>query len=363
MYAEDLRILNDPSAARPKIDGVIKALNKSAARLPKIISLFSGAGGLDLGFKQAGFPIAIAIDQSEAAVRSHQKNFPHTQAHVADLVALEPAGVVAHARASIEPGQQVGVIGGPPCQGFSRANTNGAQSCDPRNRLPALYLEIVGALQSVYTVEFLVFENVLGIRDKRHEAIYRALLGGIAALGFEIAEHELCALDFGVPQSRRRIVLSGLRAKQDYPPAIPRAREGLKTVREAIGGLAEPTYYKRGLQPKDLPIHPNHWTMQPKSSRFERPDLWKADGRSFKRLNWDAESPTVAYGHREIHIHPNGHRRLSIYEAMLLQGFPKWFVLEGNFSEQVEQVSNAVPPPLARSVARAIQRSLNWRSR
>lgn len=101
--------------------------------------------------------------------------------------------------------------------------------------------------------------------------------------------------------------------------------------------------------------------MQPKSERFEMPRPEIAEQRSFKRLDWDSPSRTIAFGHREIHVHPDGHRRLSIYEALLLQGFPKTFVLEGNLSEQVEQVSNAVPPPLARSVALAVRRALNGR--
>lgn len=354
--------MNALPAARPKIGDEMKAPDESEAQLPKIISLFSGAGGLDLGFKQAGFSIAMAIDRSEAAIRSHRKNFPRTATLAADIVVLEPQGVVGRVRESIGLGQRVGVIGGPPCQGFSRANTNGTQKGDPRNRLPALYLEIVRALQAFYAVEFLVFENVPGIRDQRHKTTYRALVDGISALGYRMTEHDLCALDFGVPQNRRRIVLSGLRGSQKDCPVIPRARKGLKTVREAIAGLAEPAYYRMGLRPEDIPVHPNHWTMQPKSVRFERSGAEKADGRSFKRLNWDAESPTVAYGHREIHVHPNGHRRLSIYEALLLQGFPKRFVLEGNLSEQVEQVSNAVPPPLARGIALAIRRALRGKS-
>jgi DNA (cytosine-5)-methyltransferase 1 len=94
--------------------------------------------------------------------------------------------------------------------------------------------------------------------------------------------------------------------------------------------------------------------MKPKSPRFRRPHAVSIDGRSFKRMSWSDASPTIAFGNREIHIHPTGTRRLSIYEAMLLQGFPASFVLEGNLSEQVEQVSNAVPPPLAKSVAAAI---------
>ncbi len=330
--------------------------------LPKIVSLFSGAGGLDLGFQDAGFTISVAIDIAAAAVRTHKKNFPHSSAVVGDLIKLQPTGVVEHVMRKLTPGQRIAVIGGPPCQGFSRANT-GALSTDPRNRLPKLYLEIVEALQRLYTVEFIVIENVLGIRDKKHVQTYRELIQGIADIGFDVTEKELCSADFGVPQNRRRIVLSGMRAGQGYTPVKPRKRIGLKTVREAIGGLEEPAFFKYGLDSKDFPVHPNHWTMQPKSPRFlaSETETETVEGRSFRRLKWDAPSPTIAFGHREIHVHPDGRRRLSIYEALLLQGFPKTFVLEGNLSEQVEQVSNAVPPPLARSVALAVKRALNGR--
>lgn len=332
---------------------------KSASRkgLPKIVSLFSGAGGLDLGFKEAGFTISVAIDAADAAIRTHKKNFPRTKAVVGDLIKLKPAGVVEQVKGKLKPGQRIAVIGGPPCQGFSRANASSLSS-DPRNKLPKLYLEIVEALKCLYTVEFIVFENVLGIRDKKHAKTYQALVKGIADLGFDVTEKELCSADFGVPQNRRRIVLSGMRKEQCYTQVKPRKRQGLKTVRDAIGGLEAPAYFKRGLRPEDMPLHPNHWTMQPKSPRFEKPEPEISEQRSFKRLNWDLPSRTVAFGHREIYVHPDGHRRLSIYEAMLLQGFPKSFVLEGNLSEQVEQVSNAVPPPLARSVALAVKRAL-----
>lgn len=328
--------------------------------LPKIVSLFSGAGGLDLGFKEVGFTISVAIDAAAAAIRTHRKNFPRTKAVVADLTQLQPQGVVDRVSEKLERGQRIAVIGGPPCQGFSRANT-GAQSDDPRNRLPTLYLKIVEELQRHYIVEFIVFENVLGIRDKKHAKTYAALTQGIADLGFDVTEKELCSVDFGVPQNRRRIVLSGMREDQGYSQVKPRKRKGVETVREAIGELQAPVYFQHNLKPEDIPVHPNHWTMQPKSPRFENPESETGDGRSFKRLSWDTKSPTIAFGHREIHVHPDGRRRLSIYEALLLQGFPKDFVLEGNLSEQVEQVSNAVPPPLARSVALAVKRALDRR--
>lgn len=356
-YFRESNSLSVGVTTTPTAEAALKA-PASRNSLPKIVSLFSGAGGLDLGFKDAGFTISVAIDAADAAIRTHRKNFPSTKAVVADLIKLRPEGVVEHVQEKLTPGQRIAVIGGPPCQGFSRANT-GAQSNDPRNQLPKLYLEIVGELQRLYTVEFIVFENVLGIRDKKHVETYKALIQGIADLGFDVTEKELCSVDFGVPQNRRRIVLSGMRSGQGYSQVIPQKHKGMKTVREAIGHLKAPAYFKLGLKPEDIPEHPNHWTMQPKSPRFENPEAETGDGRSFKRLNWDTASPTLAFGHREIHVHPDGRRRLSIYEALLLQGFPEEFVLLGNLSEQVEQVSNAVPPPLARSVALAVKLALD----
>jgi DNA (cytosine-5)-methyltransferase 1 len=256
---------------------------------------------------------------------------------------------------------RIGIIGGPPCQGFSRANVKG-KAADPRNELPKLYVRIVRKLQRAYRVEFVVFENVLGMRDKKHAAKYNALVRGLCRLGLDVAEQELCALDYGVPQLRRRVILAAMAKGASVPNLRPRRRSGTGNVKEAIGGLSAPVFFAHGLTGDEIPIHPNHWTMNPKSPRFKGRGTGRPT-RSFKRLSWNKPSPTIAFGHREIHVHPNGRRRLSIFEAMLLQGFPKTFVLEGNLSEQVEQISNAVPPPLARSVASAFRRALQTRSR
>lgn len=342
-----------PPPEAPSTQGAIAP----SAELPQIVSLFCGAGGLDWGFHQEGFQIPLAIDISEAAIRTHKRNFSATHSVAADLVQLKPLGVYKLVREKVPERSRIGVIGGPPCQGFSRANAM-SQADDPRNELPQLYLNIVKRLQKAYTVEFVVFENVLGIRDKKHAEKYEALIKGLDALGFDVTEKELCALDYGVPQDRRRIVLSAMRKKQGYGVVRPEKRDGPKTVREVIEKLATPKFFDRTLKPTDIPVHANHWTMQPKSPRFSNPDGNYPDGRSFKRLVWDKASPTVAFGHREIHIHPSGTRRLSIYEAMLLQGFPEDFVLEGNLSQQVEQVSNAVPPPLGRSIAAAVKAAM-----
>jgi DNA (cytosine-5)-methyltransferase 1 len=322
-----------------------------------VVSLFSGAGGLDLGFHEAGFRIAVALDSSVAAIRTHKRNFPATASEVTDLSLVQAEGVLSRVQKHVPIGAKIGVIGGPPCQGFSRANTHSTAD-DPRNAYPALYLDIVKKLQEAYEVEFVVFENVLGIRDKKHLATYDSLVKQLGASGFDITEEELCALDFGVPQNRRRVLVCGMRKLKGYLPVSLRKTPGKKTVAEAIGTMQPPAFFSRDLDPTTFPEHPNHWTMRPKSPRFLKPDAITVDGRSFKRLRWHESSPTIAFGHREIHVHPDGTRRLSIFESMRLQGFPDEFVLEGNLSEQVEQVSNAVPPPLAHSVASAVKRAL-----
>ncbi|MBA4304004.1 MAG: DNA (cytosine-5-)-methyltransferase [Sphingobacteriaceae bacterium] len=323
--------------------------------ITKVVSLFCGAGGLDLGFRNEGFEVVLAIDSEEAAIATHKRNFIETMSVRADLTEIGPLGVLELVRSKINENDRIGIIGGPPCQGFSRSNPNSNPE-DPRNSLPALYVQIISELQRHYNVDFVVFENVLGMKDKKHSDKYRALVDGLSALSFSVDERELCAFDFGVPQKRYRIIISALSQSFAFQSLQVEKRKGQLSVREAIGELCEPAYFNRTLKSNEIPLHPNHWTMRPKSKRFQEENLARANKtRSFRRLSWDKASPTIAFGNREIHVHPNGKRRLSIYEAMLLQGFPNSFILEGNFSEQVTQISNAVPPPLAQSIAVAIK--------
>jgi DNA (cytosine-5)-methyltransferase 1 len=344
----------------------VRGANKSpeaTGTLPKTVSLFSGAGGLDLGFQEAEFPLSFAVDLSAAAIQTHRRNFKDAVSVVADLSMLGPSGVLKYLDKILEPGESIGVIGGPPCQGFSRANTGSAAN-DPRNRLPLLYLQIVEALQEKYTVEFVLFENVLGIRDAKHSVTFCGILSKFREIGLTPDVSEYSALDYGVAQTRNRVIISGFRKEVvawKFKPAKVAAKD--LTVRAKIGTLPEPAFFARGLDKSAIPHHENHWTMRPVSKRFSQPGGADRAGRSFRRLEWDKPSPTVAYGHREIHVHPEGRRRLSIYEAMLLQGFPSTFVLEGTLSSQVEQVSNAVPPPLAWSLATAIKVAMRQASR
>ena len=321
--------------------------------LPKVVSLFCGAGGLDKGYHDAGFDVVLAIDYSAAAIRTHRRNFTNTRSVQADLEEIGADGVLAELADLVDRGESIGVIGGPPCQGFSRANNQSVAS-DPRNKLPLLYLDVVEALQGEYGVEFVLFENVVGIRDKKHAEVFSGILSRFQEIGLTSNVDEYSALDFGVAQTRNRVIISAFASSDVARTFRPKkVRRSDLTVRSVIEDLPHPKFFERGLIPESIPHHPNHWTMQPRSKRFSAPGGVQSGERSFRRLDWDKPSPTIAFGHREINVHPNGRRRLSIFEAMLLQGFPKTFVLEGTLSEQVEQVSNAVPPPLARALAKA----------
>jgi len=323
----------------------------------QLISVFSGAGGMDHGFHQAGFRTIFSADNNEAAVNTFNRNFPGRVSHCVDLGKTYAKNFLAMIESASPRCQPKGIIGGPPCQGVSRGNTQ-SRSSDPRNTLMTTYTRLLNALEEQYGIDFFVFENVPDLQSIRNENRYTTLMRALRKC-FVVHQKILNAADFGVPQNRERLFIVGINKKHRQAEnfKFPVGSGVRKSVRQTIRNLPPPTFFKRGICGEDIPHHPNHWTMNPKSPRFFAPE-GTSTGRSFRRLDWDQPSHTVAYGHREIHVHPNGTRRLSIYEAMLLQGFNPAYRMLGNLSEQVTQVSNAVAPPVAFALAKAIRRLL-----
>jgi DNA (cytosine-5)-methyltransferase 1 len=324
-----------------------------------IISLFSGAGGLDLGFEQEGFSVVVAYDKRSAAVDTYNHNREAKVARQVDLSSFTGHEIINEVQQSESVKPLRGVIGGPPCQPFSHSNVH-LKKDDIRRSLPARYAVILKTLNEHYELDFFVFENVRGINFRRHFREFARFRDLFRDAGFRLFEGLLDAVDFGVPQKRPRVFVVGFNKEKygEWGFVFPKADgTSIRTLADAIRGLPEPKFFERGLSPENIPHHPNHWTMQPRSEKFRNGFLKEGQnhGRSFRVLAWDKPSWAVAYGHREIHIHPSGKRRLSIYEAMLLQGFPKEYQLLGTLSDQVQQVSDAVPPPLARTLARSIR--------
>lgn len=328
-----------------------------------VLSLFSGAGGLDLGFERTGFEPRLALDFDPVAVETYNWNRRGriSPARVVDLSLASPTQIAAMwNQASPEIGPR-GVIGGPPCQAFSVSNVHRLEE-DPRARLPLAYAAILAGLNQRWQLDFFLFENVAGLGHRPHAASLERFKERFAEAGFEnVHEFYLDAVDFGVPQHRRRMFIAGVRRESGISFQPPAGNQTTRvTVRDTIGELAEPMAYRRGDRPVRHGLHANHWYMNPRSRKFEdgslRPgEMW---GRSFRTLRWDEPSWTVAYGHREVHVHPGGKRRLSMFEAMLLQGFPPEYELCGSLTDQIRQVSDSVPPPLAAALAHAIGAAL-----
>jgi DNA (cytosine-5)-methyltransferase 1 len=327
----------------------------------RILSLFCGPGGFDEGFRQAGFTTGLAFDSDAISVKTHQRNHPEAHALVADLTRLR-AGKIIKTWTERYSEAPVGVIGGPPCQSFSKGNSR-PNGDDPRHDLPGHYARLLRGLNRRFALDFFVFENVPGLSWDRNGDRLEQFKSLFRRAGFEIHQDTLDAQYFGVAQSRPRIFVVGIN-KDKYPGLDFKFPAGSSsapaTVESTISALPEALHYRKGLQPEEIPFHPNHWCMAPKSAKFKRGRLkpGKYIGRSFRVLVWNQPSYTVAYGHREVHVHPTGRRRLSVFEAMLLQGFTHDYVLLGTLSDQIRQVSEAVSPPVARALAESIRKQL-----
>ena len=327
-----------------------------------LLSLFCGAGGLDVGFETTEYEVSLAFDLRKDSIASYNHNRRDQSEHgrVGDVSKLTPAMLDELHGSKFAP---EGVIGGPPCQSFSRANTVYLEA-DARHSLPLAYAKLLKELNDRHPVKFFVMENVTGLLGERHAHRLRRYEKAFEDAGFSLSRHVLLATDYSTPQIRERLFIVGFNsklygdAKWSPPPKIATADSRRPDVQGAIGHLPDATHFERGLTPNQIPHHVNHWCMKPKSPKFTTPGaLRPGDGnhRSFKTLAWGSPSPTVAYGHREVHIHPSCKRRLSVYEAMLLQGFPVDYELIGSLSSQILQISEAVPPPVAAAVARSVR--------
>lgn len=343
----------------------------------RLIDLFSGAGGMTLGFCDerfcGKFESIWALDNDNAAIRTYRENFG---SH-ADCYDIE--GWLDEKRQV--PAADV-VVGGPPCQGFSLLNKRRAN--DPRRALWVPFLEVVeksGA--SVFVIENVaeLFRSpeLLEIETKANE------------MGFDIAKDVLLAADYGVAQSRRRTVLIGykrsLRRPPTFPPlathSAPNMGSNLPnwlTVRDEISDLPDPigTEIREVDAPLNLHFGRNpteksklrYRAVPPGGNRFDlqrnapeiTPDCWirkKSGGTDlFGRLWWDRPSVTIRTEffkpEKGRYLHPIKDRPITHREAARLMGFPDDFRFVGSKVEIARQIGNAVPPPLAGAIGQVV---------
>jgi DNA (cytosine-5)-methyltransferase 1 len=360
-----------------------------APAAPRCLDLFSGAGGLSLGFLMAGGRPIGSVDFHKDSVESFKRNFPSVlEASVVDIQDWTPD----RAYNGIDV-----VIGGPPCQGFSLAR--GARFVDdPRNALYKHFVRVVGLVKP----KWVVMENVEGIINIGGGIILEQVLEDFANVGFELTHRVINMAEFGVPQTRRRAIFVGSRtgAKFQWPTgeyskqvnhaatlfSVPEAR--FHSVNEAIGNLALPVgnflahranSQMRGPRNRDAHSQPS-FTLRvrgdelalcelPATSAFipdvslPEPELVGPPTNSLQELfshrpKWVSGSELKVSGKRKS-SHLRGTRRLTVREQARLQTFPDWFQFEGTWASQSKQVGNAVPPLFAAHLFEAIFKSDN----
>ena len=366
---------------------------------PIALDLFCGAGGLSLGFEQAGFNVIGAIDQEDRHVETYRRNFPWTKSVSADLSKASGASLLKQV-GGLPVGRELDVIfGGPPCQGFSTGGKHNAD--DERNSLVYHFARILRELRPRY----FVMENVAGMLHRNVQHIAKSFKHRVRCAGYTVLEERvLDASDFGVPQRRRRVFFIG-HLTGEPPPTYPptqgftdiEGNEYFPTVSDAIADLPEvdsfehlfhcetlkiplgpPTHYARlmrgelrDLADKGRPRKPSKvltGCLRTRHSaetraRFKRTLPGEREPVSrFFRLHPDEIAPTLRAGTdhtRGSHtaprpIHPTQPRCITVREAARLHSFPDWFVFHPTRWHALRQIGNSVPPRLAWAVAKEV---------
>jgi len=304
----------------------------------KVLSLFSGVGGLDYGFIKSGANIIWANDIDPYSVKTYTEN-------IGDHIVQ---GDIKKFREKDIPDVDV-VIGGFPCLGFTSSKGKNRSILDPNNFLYLEYLRIVKYVMPKY---FLI-ENVPGmIKGKDFKKFFEIMIQDFINTGYVVKYQVLNAANYGVPQKRERVIIVGVRNDIKYRFEFPRPTHSSKIFQELDGNHLD-TWVTLKEAIVDLPENfdgriPNHIGTTYKVV---------LDGYQGNRpLDWNEPSYTIMG--RSIHPHPNLKRRISIREAARIQSFPDDFIFFGSLTSQYRQVGNAVPPILAFRLGQQMMKAL-----
>lgn len=335
-------------------------------RGPTVLELFAGCGGMGLGFKQAGFRTVLAVEWDEAACETLRENVTKrvAQCAIQEIERFPEADVVA---------------GGPPCQGFS--NLGEKVPNDPRNQLWRHYMRAVEDARP----EAFILENVPPLLKSQEYVEIKRIA---ESLGYEVEGRVLNSADYGVAQARKRAIVIGLRgAKPSFPnPTYVAPDQRLfssdlpvwLTVKDRIGDLP-PTpdgkdwHIGRNPTPMSIeryrciPAGGNRWDLP----EHLMPECWKkkvSGGTDlFGRLWWDRPSVTIRTEfykpEKGRYLHPEEDRPITHREAARLQGFEDDFIFKGSKIKVGIQIGNAVPPPLAKAIAKHVRKLIRKRGK
>ena len=313
------------------------------------VDLFSGAGGITKGFEMAGLNGICGLDWFEAAGKTYRRNFNHPFVEGDIKLESKKEEFYETVKKGLK-GKQLNIVaGGFPCQGFSMAGNRIVE--DSRNSLYRDLLEIVIQLEP----EFVVCENVVGLRSMLKGKVEEMILQDFKAAGYEMKVTVLRAADYGVPQKRDRVIFIGNRInKKNLHPKAFLTPENYVTTGQAIKDLME----------LDDDIEFNHVKTKHRPDMAERmlaleegKSLYKGYSDAWKKCAWNEASCTIKENHGGVNIHPKLPRVLTAREMARIQSFPDDFIFEGPKSKQLVQLGNAVPPLLSKAIGLAIRKA------
>lgn len=323
-----------------------------------VISLFSGCGGLDLGFERAGFDISIANEFDKTIFATYRLNHPNTCLIEGDIRNIQAVDL---------PDNIDGIIGGPPCQSWSEAGSQRGIN-DMRGQL---FYEYIRILKSVHP-KFFLAENVRGMMYSKHNAAVQNILNMFYDCGYDVTVHIVNAKDYGVAEERIRVFYIGFRKDLNVQFQFPvgsTVYEGKLTLRDVIWNLrcnAVPAVYGNKHNPSAWNNH--EYFIGGFSPIFMSRNRVKS---------WNEQAFTVQASGRQCQLHPDSpkmvkvstdkyefvygynYRRLTVREVARIQGFPDDFsFVYDNVNDGYKMVGNAVPINLAYEIAVAIRNIL-----
>lgn len=361
-------------------------------RSPKVIDLFAGAGGLSVGAHQAGGRVAASVELDAVACETLRANSEyHGEVIESDVSAL--SGEELRRLAGVRARDPLVIVGGPPCQPFSKAaywTEEGDEAAYRRLRSEGVAAEKPPAPTRVkddkrrdLVSEFwrlvvetradaFVFENVPSLRHPRNRPLYDALVSAARAEGFSVSELVVNAAAFGVAQKRERILVLGSRRGMPAPLAPTHSVEDQRALylkqavscREALDGLDGPEFFEpeeivEGRWAAHLREVPPGWNYKAHTAWAGHPNpTFVTETRFWNfllKLSPDLPSWTLAAspGPWTGPFHWNS-RRLRTAEMAALQGFPRGYRVQGGRRDRVRQMGNAVPVPLAKHAVSAV---------
>ncbi len=324
----------------------------------RVAAFFAGAGGLDLGFKKAQFDVAWANEYDKSIWATYEHNFPDTVLDRRSIVHVEPNDVP----------EVTGFIGGPPCQSWSEAGSaRGIE--DHRGQLFFEYLRLIEAKKPT----FFLAENVSGLLFSKHNPAVEKILGNFAELGYNVSYGLLSANDYGVPQTRDRVIIVGYDTRMGKFFEPPQPDDSKTVLRDAIWDIRQSARAAgEALKVSDLGIPANHEFM---TGGFSSMYMSRNRVRS-----WDEPSFTIQAMGRHAPLHPqaprmvkiapdkfefatgsnDAYRRLTVRECARVQTFPdSHLFIYKNVIDGYKMIGNAVPVEFARRIGSQINQDLS----